>query len=305
MFRTRPRIPAMTQIAGVVVSCFMSVSLSAAVDAPEIENNAAAAESVPEDTLSTTSTTSIFSVLINVVPTLAELDRWTQSNDETERSFNFAVMGDRVTKSINLMTTLPIRSGYLRGHYFLVRHAGKIISRSYMLQLESDFPYTRFHGITPRGHFEVENDPILDTDPHLHLSVYDDFTVWDTWDWLKGGVGFWAEVVSAPENLTAVKHAEYENLRGGFRGHFEIKGKHKWATFDMEIEYLHHLRFDRYLYSVRTSPELKIEIWNDISLMILGEIDYSSERGALTVEPWVDIFKPLETSWTHLWSIKF
>lgn len=123
----------------------------------------------------------------------------------------------------------------------------------------------------------------------------------------KRWFGFLGEVVAEyPEMPADLEHAEHDKFRGGFRGHLDLEGKRGFVNFDMEIEYLQHLRFDRFECSIRTSPEIKIEIFDDISLIVIGEIDYYYiEDGLLTIEPLVDIFKPLDTSWTHLWSIEF
>ena len=322
MCRTHTIIYVVTMITGFFCCCIIVASQSISEDKPEEENitedaesaikdklSATGAEATIKNKLSTAKAQSLFSTLKDKFPIFTKLDTWTQSNDENERAFDFSITGDKVTKNISFSTTLPINSfgGYFRGQSLLIRHNGVNISQSYMFQLEGDIPYKLFNHVTPRGHFEIENDPIIETDPHLHISLYDDFILWDKWRWLRGGLGFWGEVVSKyPEMPADLEHAEYDKFRGGFRGHLDLKGKRGFVSFDMEIEYLQHLRFDRFEYSIRTSPEIKIEIFDDISLIIIGEIDYYYiEKGLLTIEPWVDIFKPLDTSWTHLWSIEF
>ena len=270
------------------------------------------AESALKDKLPKPNAKSLFDILKDKVPFFEKLDAWTQSNDEDERAFDLSVTGDKITKNINFSTTIPINSleGYFRGQSVLIRHNGKNISQSYMFQFDGNILGKLFNAITPRGHFEIENDPTLITDPHLHISLYDDFTLVPAWKWLKGGVGFWSEVVSErgmPINLEGKGELDpFSKFRGGLRCHLDLKGKHKWANFDMEIEYLQHLRFDKFECSVRTSPELKIEILENISLVIIGEIDfYYIDKGLLTIEPLVNIFKPFDTNWTHLWSIEF
>lgn len=322
MYRTLTIAYVVTMITGFFCCCIIEASESSREGEPKEENitegtestiknklSAIGDESTIKDKLSTAKAQSLFSILKDKFPLLIKLDTWTQSNDENERAFDFSITGDKVTKNINFSTTLPINSfeGYFRGQSLLIRHNGVNISQSYMFQLEGDIPYKLFNRFTPRGHFEIENDPIIETDPHLHISLYDDFILWDKWRWLKGGFGFWGEVVSGyPQMLTDLERTERDKFRGGLRGHLDLKGKRGYVSFDMEIEYLQHLRFDRFECSIRTSPKIKIEIFDDILLIIIGEIDYYYiEEGLLTIEPLVNIFKPLDTSWTHLWSIEF
>ena len=270
------------------------------------------AESALKDKLPKPNAKSLSDILKDKVPLFEKLDAWTQSNDEDERAFDLSVTGDRITKNINFSTTIPINSlkGYFRGQSVLIRHNGENISQSFMLQYDGNILGKLFNAITPRGHFEIESDPIITTDPHLHISLYEDFKFCPEWKWLKWGIGFWSELVSErgmPINLGDKGELDpFSKFRGGLRLHLDLKGKHKCANFDMKVEYLQQLRFDKLEYSIRTSPELKIEILEDISLVIIGEIDfYYIDKGSLTIEPLVDIFKPFNTNWTHLWSIEF
>lgn len=271
------------------------------------------AESALKDKVPKPNAKSLFAILKDKVSFFEKLDVWTQSNDEDERAFDLSVTGDKITRNINFSTTIPINSlkGYFRGQSLLIRHNGENISQSFMFQYDSNILGKLFNCITPRGHFEIENDPTINTDPHLHISLYNDFKRWSKQEWLlKIGAGFWGEFVSEcgmPTDLGCAEETDkFSEFRGGLRVHFDLKGKHKWTNFDMEVEYLQHLRFDKFECSVRTSPELKIEILEDISLVIIGEIDfYYIDKGSLTIEPFVDVFKPFDTNWTHLWSIEF
>ena len=325
MFRAHTITAIFTVVAFFLCCCLIVAPQSVAENKVKSEDGIANAESILKDKPSTADTESavkdnlpkpkaksLFSILKARYPILEDLDRWTQSDEEDERAFDFSFTGDKITRNINFSTTIPINllDGYFRGQSVLIRHKGENISQSYMFQFDGNIMGELFNRFTPRGHFEIENDPTLNTDPHLHLSLYDDFTLWSRWKWLKGGVGFWGELVSECEMPTdsgcAVESDMFSELRGGLRLHLDLKSKGDWTNFDMEIEYLQHLRFDKFECSVRTSPELKIEILENISLIIIGEIDfYYIDKGSLTIEPLVDIFKPFDTSLTHLWSIEF
>ena len=149
-------------------------------------------KSALKDQLSKPKSESLTSILKAKVPFFAKLDAWTKSNDQDERAFDLSVTGDKITRNINCSTTIPINSleGYFRGQAVLIRHNGENISQSFMFQYDGNILGKFFNSITPRGHFEIENDPIISTDPHLHISLYEDFKFCPEWEWLKWGTGF-------------------------------------------------------------------------------------------------------------------
>lgn len=232
-----------------------------------------------------------------------------ESEPTNKSSFDFSMNGDKASRSVNLITTLPIDSldGYVRGQLFYMNLKGNNdtldkprTSFSYMLQLEGNI-LPRIGGfITPRGHFEIENDPTIDTDPHLHLSVYDETSIKS--DWLKGGLGFWVEFKELFDHSGLTGMMAGMNAYG-IRVHADIEYTRKWGGATMEVEFLPRFNFDEF--SVRTSPELKIDVWNSLSFRIIAEIDYYSENDYVTIEQFFDLFKPLDTSLAHLWSIEF
>ena len=224
-------------------------------------------------------------------------------------SFDFSFNGDRASRSVNLIATLPIDSldGYARGQVNYLRISSQSdvksatqTSSSYMLQLEGIIFPTIGNVITPRGHFEIENDPTIATDPHLHVSVFDEFQLKKTW--LKGGFGFWAEFKHLFDDSETTDIDSSLNDYG-FRAHVDIEFKRKWLGFTMEVEILPQIGFDEF--SIRTSPEVKIKFSESLSFRIISEIDYYSDRDYVNIEQFFDLFEPLDTSLTHLWCIKF
>ncbi len=231
------------------------------------------------------------------------------SEPTNKPSFDFSFVGDRASRSVNLITTLPIDSldGYARGQVNYLRissqsdvNSATRTSFSYLLQLEGIIFPTIGNVITPRGHFEVENDPTITTDPHLHISVFDEFQLKKTW--LKGGFGFWAEFKHLYHDSESTDIDS--NLNDyGLRAHVDLEFERKWIGFTMEVEILPQIGFDKF--SIRTSPEVKIKFSENLSFRIISEIDYYSDRDRVIIEQFFDLFKPLDTSMTHLWCIQF
>ena len=239
------------------------------------------------------------------------LDKYFPSDEENERTFDFFSNGNENTKTYNFSLTLPIKKidGYTRVQFFQTCLESKTESTqsdernpctSYLVQIEGDIPKTFL-----RYHFEFENDTTIDTDPHVHLSSYnEDLLNWLNKDWLKGGVGVWSQFdqVSKDSNPDNDRHRKAQY---GLRAHLDIKFKWKALKFSTEIEYLPQLRTDSYEYSIRTSPEVKIDFTEHVSLLFTWEVDYYSDNKRLTIEPVFDLFKPVDTSWTHLWRVEF
>ena len=276
---------------------------------PEIDV-ASVVQDKPEVTRQLSFLNKLKSWYTNTVDSLKEKFKADSESEPTNSaSFDFSMNGDKASRSVNLITTLPVDSldGYARAQLFYMSLKGNSdamdnprTSLSYMLQLEGTILPTIGGFISPRGHFEIENDPTIDTDPHLHLSVYQEIRI--SKNWLKGGLGYWAEAKQSMRNSKPTDMSTRLNNHG-IRMHVDIEFKKKWGGITMEVEFLPRLRFDEF--SIRTSPELKINLCDSLSFRIIAEVDYDSERHDITIEQFFDLFKPLDTSLTHLWSIEF
>lgn len=243
------------------------------------------------------------------------LEKYTQADDENERTLDFSLNGNKMTQNLSTIVTVPINpiDGYARGQFFFMRHermleAPKqetdttvntdttketdiVLSRSYMLQLEGNIA-PRVHDIFAlRGHFEIENDPTIETDPHLHFSVFGE--IGKPKSWIKGGLGGWSEF-----------DQENKDGRYGWRIHADVEFDYKGINFSTEIEFLPQIPWGKY--SIRTSPEIKVDIRDEwLSFVLVGEIDYYSDRDYINIEPLLDVFSPWDTSVTHLWTVTF
>ena len=249
-----------------------------------------------------------------------------EGDSENERAFDLSFNGNKATQNVSFITTVPINpvDGYVRGQLFLMRHRmsqnsnidsmlnemDPISSTSYLVQLEGDIGPTVFDFVTPRGQFEIEKDPTIETDPHLHLSAY--LEIGPPKSWIKGGLGGWGELNQLFEDSDTAQMEEVKQkvhqrrLRYGVRAHLDFAFNRERIDFSMEVEYLPELGGDKYQYSVRMSPELKIDIHEDwLSFHLIGEVDYYSDRDYVTIEPLLDMFKPWDTSLTHLWRVEY
>ena len=247
-----------------------------------------------------------------------------EGDSENERAFDLSFNGNKTTQNVSFITTVPINpvNGYVRGQLFLMRHRmsqksntdsmlneiDPISSTSYLVQLEGDIGPTVLDFVTPRGQFEIEKDPTIETDPHLHLSAY--LEIGPPKSWIKGGLGGWGELNQLFEDSDTAQMEKGENKvhqrrsRYGVRAHLDFAFNGERVDFSMEVEYLPELGADEY--SVRMSPELKIDIHEDwLSFHLIGEIDYYSDRDYVTIEPLLDMFKPWDTSLTHLWRVEY
>lgn len=249
-----------------------------------------------------------------------------EGDSENERAFDLSFNGNKTTQNVSFITTVPVNpvNGYVRGQLFLMRHrmsqksdsdsmldeTDPISSTSYLIQLEGDVGPTVFDFVTPRGQFEIEKDPTIETDPHLHLSAY--LEIGPPKSWIKGGVGGWGEFNRLFEDADTTQMNDAANQvhdrrsRYGVRAHLDFAYNRERIDFSMEVEYLPELGADKHEYSIRMSPELKIDIHEDwLSFHLIGEIDYYSDREYVTIEPLLDMFKPWDTSLTHLWRIEY
>ena len=263
-----------------------------------------------------------FAALMNIT----DPDDDVEGDSENERALDFSFNGNKTTQNVSFITTVPINpvDGYLRGQLFLMRHRmspesnsksmrnekDPISSTSYLVQIEGDIGPTIFNFVTPRGHFEIEKDPTIETDPHLHLSAY--LELGPPQSWIKWGLGGWGEFNQLLEDSDTVQMEEATNKvhhrtsRYGVRAHLDFALNRERVDFSMEVEYLPELGAEKYEYSVRLSPELKIDIHEDwLSFHLIGEVDYYSDREYVTIEPLLDMFKPWDTSLTHLWRVEY
>ena len=228
-----------------------------------------------------------------------------KKDSEEECTLDFFTNGDDNFQSFNFMFKRPFKlkriEGSLSGKYFLTFQKPDLpedislwdslrrefsemdaVSESFALRLEGNTP----HKFAAGGYIEVEGDFSIDTDPHLHVSVYGEYA---PYGFVKVALGSWAEVLRLRKEAR-----EDGRYRSGLRAHIEIE----WKKFSMMIECLPHWGFRKY--RVNASPEFEIKIRDSWSFILHGEIDYSSENKDLTVEPLVDIIKPLEIRWTQL-----
>ena len=148
-----------------------------------------------------------------------------EGDAENERAFDLSFNGNKTTQNVSFITTVPINpvDGYVRGQLFLMRHRmsqnsnidsmlneiDPISSTSYLVQLEGDIGPTVLDFVTPRGQFEIEKDPTIETDPHLHLSAY--LEIGPPKSWIKGGLGGWGELNQLFEDSDTAQMEEGEN----------------------------------------------------------------------------------------------
>ena len=144
----------------------------------------------------------------------------------------------------------------------------------------------------------------------MHLSAY--LEIGPPKSWIKGGVGGWGEFSrlfedsDTPQMDGTANQVNDRRSRYGLRAHLDFAYNRERIDFSMEVEYLPELGADKHEYSIRMSPELKIDIHEDwLSFHLIGEIDYYSDREYVTIEPLLDMFKPWDTSLTHLWRVEY
>ena len=152
------------------------------------------------------------------------------------------------------------------------------------------------------GYIEGERDYSIETDPHLHVTGYAQYLLYTS---VKVALGGWAEGRRLGKETRWVdkkteEKREVERYRYGLRAHLEVEHDTKRVRSSMMIEYLPHFSFDAYRISVSPEFEFKFKVCDKhFALVLHGEIDYYSEEEDLTIEPLVDITKPLEIRWTQ------
>ena len=238
----------------------------------------------------------------------------TQSNPEDkptedERTIDISINGDRNTQNFNCIGNKPLdfnsMKGSLEGRFFLTRHEGETISRSYSLLFEGISSHKFFKHFAPGGNIEVEGDLPIENDPLLHVNGFAEGTLYpiDQEGALiaKAGLGIWVEGQQLRRNLRFAEDFYY-----GMRTHLDIKWEIcSWGLLSVLIEYLPQLRFDRHEFRVYASPELEIKLGEDFSLIFMGEIDFYSETSEITFEPVFDLIKPWEAHWMQFIRYKF
>ena len=235
---------------------------------------------------------------------------------EKKRTFDFSPNGDDNLQSFNFMLKLPFDEkpfqfksieGLLSGKYFVTfqkpdpregisllealrREFSEMeaISESFTLRLEGNTP----DKIGIGGYIELESDYSIETDPHLHFTVYGRYS---PYTFVEVGVGGWTE-------FRRLRKAPREDRghRSGLRAHVDIKGNIKGIYGSMLLECLPHWSFDEFHISV--SPELEFRFkgfGKQLGLVLHVEIDYYSKKKDFTLEPLLDL-NPLEIRWTQL-----
>ena len=247
---------------------------------------------------------------------VAELDE--------RRTFDFSLPGDNRTQSLDLFFELPFDApplefktieGKLSGNYFLTFQKPpnppknlslwkslqqeyskmKAISESYTLHLEISTPGKLGVG----GYIEIEGDMSIETDPHLHTTLYGEYV---PWSFLEVAFGSWTEILRLGK-----EPQEGTKFRSGIHSHCNIKLEFKYLEISILIEYLPHWGFKSY--RLNTSPEIEFRLDNikipfkkdklSLSFVLMGEIDYYSENNDFTVDPLFEI-NPWEIRWTQL-----
>lgn len=261
-----------------------------------------------------------------------EKENGEQGNDDS--NFDLSFPGDNKVQSIDLfferrflISAFKFRSieskgieFKLEGNYFLTFEkpelpekesmwktllasfsGWKLLSNSYAFRLEG----STVDKLGAGGYIEIEGDHSIETDPHLHTTLYAE---WVPVKYIEFAIGGWAEV----QQLWGV-HEDLENLPDGYsrdqyglRAHIDIKGEGAWVAAAVMFEYLPHVPFDNYRFSI--SPEVEFKLRNKkilfidefpFSIVIKGEFDYDTANEYSTLEPLVEI-NPWEVRWTQL-----
>ena len=242
---------------------------------------------------------------------------------DKRRNFDFSFPGDNKTQSIDLFFELPFEGklfeGKFNGNYFTTFRKENIPQEdSVWIALQKSFTGWTFHSrsyaysieCSTLGTFgvgkyiEFENDSSIETDPHLHTSIYGQYKPWKSLEFALGG---WLEFQKLGKETD-----EDGRVRLGFRTHVNMVFEFSWINLSLLIEYLPHLRFESY--HLNTSPEIEFKINNlniplkkdniSFSIVLHGEIDYYSESENFTVEPLFEV-NPWEIRWTQLIRHKF
>ena len=243
-------------------------------------------------------------------------EKETEEKELDERpTFDFSLPGDNRTQSLALFFERPFKfnniEGKLSGNYFTTFTKEEIppeetvwgalqqsftgwefLSRSYAYRLEGST--TGIFGAG--GHIELESDVTIETDPHLHTTVYGEYK---TLSFVELALGGWAEILRLGR-----EPLEGEKLRFGLRTHCNIEKNFKWVNLSMLIEYLPDWNFKSYRLNASPEIEFKIKIPRkkepfSFSIVLMGEIDYYSENDEFTVEPLFEM-NPWEIRWTQL-----
>lgn len=250
-------------------------------------------------------------------PTTKEEQRKKKELDKSG-NFDFSLPGDNKTQSIDLFFELPFEGkrfeGKFNGNYFTtfkkeeipqeesiwttLQHSligWKFHSRSYAYGLEG----STTGKIAIGGHIEYENDSSIETDPHLHTSIYGQYKPWESLELALGG---WLEFQQLGKETD-----KKGRFRSGFRTHGNMEFEFNWINLSLLVEYLPHWNFKSYRLNTSPEIELKINNWNiplkkdniSFSIVLHGEIDYYSENEDITVEPLFEV-NPWEIRWTQL-----
>ena len=245
-------------------------------------------------------------------------------------NFDFSLPGDNKTQSIDLFFELPFEGkwfeGKFNGNYFTTFRKEDIPQEdSVWIALQRSFTGWTFHsrsyaysiesstlGTFAVGEYvEYENDYSIETDPHLHTSIYGQYKPWESLEFALGG---WIEFQKLGEE-TDEETDENGRFRSGIRTHVNMELEFSWINLSLLVEYLPHWSFKSY--HLNTSPEIELKINNlniplkkdniTFSIVLHGEIDYyydNTENEILTVEPLFEV-NPLEVRWTQLIRHKF
>ena len=253
-----------------------------------------------------------------------ETERTAEKKDlDKRRNFDLSLPGDNKTQSIDLFFELPFEGkwfeGKFNGNYFTTFRKEDIPpEESVWIALQKSFTGWTFHsrsyaysiegstlGTFAAGEYiEFENDSSIETDPHLHTSIYGQYKPWESLEFALGG---WLEYQRLGKET-----AEDGKFRSGLRTHVNMEFEFNWINLSLLIEYLPHWGFK--LYRLNTAPEIEFKINNlniplkkdniSFSIVLHGEIDYYSESENVTVEPLFEV-NPLEIRWTQLIRHKF
>ncbi len=234
-----------------------------------------------------------------------------EEDSKDGREIDFFTGGDNNLQSFNFMFELPFDEkpfkfedieGSLSGKSFMTFESDlsedpsiweslwekystmKTVSRSYSLRVEGS--PLRHLG----GYIELESDYSIDTDPHLHFTIYAQYSPHTS---VEVAVGGWGEVRRLWGEKETDEVKEVGKYGYGLRSHIDIEYETERLHFSMLIECLPNLSFDEYRVSASPEVEYKFNLFDkQFALVLHIEIDYFSEdeRG-VKIEPLTQLIR--------------
>ena len=177
------------------------------------------------------------------------------------------------------------------------------VSRAYALRLEGNGSPQIKNKLLRHlgGYIELESDYSIDTDPHVHYTLYGRWSPHTFIEIAAGGWGeargLWGEkgIQETQEMQENEEDPDIENSGYGLRSHMDIEYETEKLRFSMMLECLPSLGFDEL--RVSASPEVeyrfKVDFFDAQFAFVLHiEIDYySGDKQGLKIEPLTQLIR--------------